>query len=339
MKKIWSWMILLAALVLAACSEDAEQRDDVRDNPLQVTAVTRAGGFSNAGDPFSPIQVYMTSGNKKTEGQFVYDTDIDKWYSTIGVKEETNYIYGFSPAAIATSDIQPLSGSDYSNGAVLTLSNLSAVTGDDICVIVGVDNNPLPVTPQFGAFKFVKGDPNFINVLLDHVYAGIDFTFKIGAQYNKLRDIRLKRMELQSTKTVEKVVITLKPNTTNTSPITDIKYVTNESSQQAPIYDYETDPEQGKWLTPEGVTILGCIAPITTIANNMVLTCTYDVYDKRGTCVRRDCTSTNDLSKSISEEAVERGRKSTITLTVEPTYLYQLSEPELDSPTIIVNSY
>jgi hypothetical protein len=339
MKKIWSWIFLLAALTLAACSEDTEQKDGVRENPLQVATVTRSGGFSNASDSLSPIQIYMTSGNKKTEGEIVYDPDLSKWYSTIGVKEETNYIYGFSPATIATSDIQPLSGSDYSNGAVLTLSNLNAVTGDDICVIVGVENSPIPVTPQFGAFKFVKTDPNFICVLLDHIYAGIDFTFKIGEKYNDLRDIRLKRMELQSTKTVEKIVVTMTPNSTGTSPITDIKYVTNESSQQAPIYDYETDPEQGKWLTPDGVTILGCIAPITTIANNMMLTCTYDVYDKRGTCVRRDCTSTNDLSKSISEEAVERGRKSTITLTVEPTYLYQLSEPELDNPTIVVSSY
>ena len=338
MEKMKSWIFLMAALVLVACSEDSEQSDGVREQPLQVTDVTRAAdGFSDAGDDFSPIQIYMTSGNKKTEGQIVYDPDIRKWSSTIGVKEDVNYIYGFSPAFIATSDIQPLSGSDYSNGAVLTLSNLNAVTGDDICVVVGVENNSVPVTPKFGAFKFAKSDPNYICVLLDHVYAGLDFIFKIDSYYNELRDIRLKRMELQSTKTVEKVVIKLTPNADNTNPITDIQYVINDKSQQAPIYDYETGPDQGKWLTTTGVTILGCIAPQTTIANNLVLTCTYDVYDKRGTCVRRDCTATNDLSRSIKEEAVERGKKSTITLTVEPTYLYQLSEPELDNPTIRVN--
>jgi hypothetical protein len=34
--------------------------------------------------------------------------------------------------------------------------------------------------------------------------------------------------------------------------------------------------------------------------------------------------------------SMRRGKKTSLTLTVEPTYLYQLSEDELDNPTIVV---
>lgn len=340
MKKIW--YILIAALVLAACSEDSEQREDTA-SPLYLTHVTRASSdisISDADEEQAPIQVFIASGSKQTEGQFVYDAG--KWTSTIGVKETMNYIYGFSPATVAFGEISMLPGAtDYSGGAVLTLSNLSAVTGDDVCVVVGVEKSQNPVTPNFGTFQFKKEDPNYVCLLLDHVYAGVDFKFKIGKEYHEMREIRLKKMELQAVKTVKKAIVTVKANTTDTNPITSINYETENNSEQAPIYDYEADtrPEnsRGMLLTEDGVTILGCFAPDKTIANSLVLTCTYDVYNKKGTCVRENCTAINDLS-GMSEDTVERGKKSKIVLTIEPTYLYALSDDELNNPTITISN-
>ena len=353
MKKIG--YILIAAVVLVACSGDPEQWDD-KGAPLHLMDVTRAPSgiaISDANEVQAPIQIFMTTGTKIYEGQFIYTPGVSPasgtWTSTIGVKDEENYIYGFSPATAAAGFIEPLTGgaTDYSGGAKIKLSNLSAVTGDDVCVVVGVKKvgaNEI-VTPNFGVFKYMRTDDNYICLLLDHIYAGLDVKCKIGEEYHKLRDIRLKKVELQAKKTVKDVTITLTASPTdddaNPNPISSINYnYETTSNQQSAIYDYETDtnPDNstGIILTESGVTILGCFAPDVDIANHLVLKCTYDVYYK-GTCVRENCTATNNLSV-INEATVERGKKSTIVLTVEPTYLYQLSEDELNNPTITISN-
>jgi hypothetical protein len=49
--------------------------------------------------------------------------------------------------------------------------------------------------------------------------------------------------------------------------------------------------------------------------------------------VRENCVAVNSLA-GIDLSTVTRGKKTTLTLTVEPTYLYQLSDDELDNPGI-----
>ena len=77
---------------------------------------------------------------------------------------------------------------------------------------------------------------------------------------------------------------------------------------------------------PEGVT-------------KLELTSTYDVYDRKGNLVRENSKATNTIPLDIFSGQSEfyRGSRYTITLTVNPTYLYVLSEDELDSPTLVVN--
>ena len=64
---------------------------------------------------------------------------------------------------------------------------------------------------------------------------------------------------------------------------------------------------------------------------------TYDVYDKQGNITRSNCTADNvlDVPKLfIPELIVQRGKMYTVNLTVQPSYLYVLSDPDLDNPTI-----
>ena len=69
---------------------------------------------------------------------------------------------------------------------------------------------------------------------------------------------------------------------------------------------------------------------------------TYDVYvidnNKIGSRVREDCVAVNDLSVLTGLASLTRGKRTTINLTVEPTYLYQLSDDEIDNPGIKVSS-
>ena len=336
MKKIW--MIVMMGVMLGACSEDSEQTFDV----LQLSEVTRAG-ISDAGEYQSPIQIFLMAGTSKTEGNFVYNTDSKTWTSTIGVKENDNYIYGFSPSNAAAGTISPITSGavDYSAGAVMTLNNLNAVGGDDLCVVVGVKggstDEPTPGTPAFGAFEFKKqGTNNYVSLLLDHLYAAIEFKIKIGAKYNELRDIYLKKMELQSAKTVSQAVITLTANTAGTNPITDVRFTSSDKAQANTVYDYGTDASttQGlKLVATDGTPFVSYCAPITGMGSHLKLICTYDVYNKKRTKVRENCVAENSLD-GLSGLTIERGKKSVINLTVEPTYLYQLSEDELDNPGI-----
>ena len=343
MKKIW--MILMLGVMLGACSEDSEQTFDV----LQLSEVTRAASdIIDAGEAHSPIQIFLMSGTSKTEGNFVYNTDSKTWTSTIGVKENDNYIYGFSPSDAAAGTISPITSGavDYSAGAVMTLNNLNAVGGDDLCVVVGVKGTSKgataeeAVTPDFGAFEFKKqGTNNYVSLLLDHLYAAIEFKIKIGTKYSELRDIHLKKMELQSAKTVSKAIVTLTANTTCANPITDVSYTTANEPQTNTVYDYGTDASTttGLPLTVAGTSFVSYCAPMTDMKpSNLKLICTYDVYNKKGTKVRENCVAENSLA-GLSGLTIARGKKSVINLTVEPTYLYQLSEDELDNPGIKIS--
>ena len=86
----------------------------------------------------------------------------------------------------------------------------------------------------------------------------------------------------------------------------------------------EYQPFQGH-LMPFGVTKIKLIS-------------TYDVYDKKGNLVRQGCTATNTLNLSMfsGQTEAKRGCRYTIDLTINPTYLYVMSDPDLDNPTVKV---
>ncbi len=384
---------LLAALLFVACSKDSDQAGGelvpVPGNPtpgnstpavpgetestLNLVAATRALSaeeVSDATDAFSPIQLFLMSDNDNTalsnkrEGQFTYAAG-QGWSCNIGLKNTYNCIYGFSPSTAASATISLLDGeTSYKNGAVLTLNNISSVAGKDICVIVGISHasnkNDVTAIPDRGKFYFKKNTQNYVSLLLDHLFAQINFTIKIDADYHELRSIKIKKLELLSNKTLTALTIPLTAYTSDKSPIGDVTYTVsdlaaNDSEPTGVLYDYTVDTtpanSEGLELTVEGKTIPGFFAPdgAGTIGDNMAIRCTYDVYaydvfdSKKCTRVRENCVSVNQLptvKKKLADASLaplNRGERTAITLTVKPTYLYQLSDRELDNPTIIVN--
>ena len=68
-----------------------------------------------------------------------------------------------------------------------------------------------------------------------------------------------------------------------------------------------------------------------------VLRSTYDVYDTKGNKVRQNCKAENKIDPYIlfnKLSNLDRGKKYIINLTVKPTYLYVMSDPDLDNPTV-----
>ena len=341
-------LMLTAIVVFAACSDQSEQTEEMASEHLQLAGLTRTPmktegtpGVYDANEDYSLIQVYMAYDSGINEGQFGYDPDTKEWSSNIGIMSGRQYyVYGFSPATAATGTI---SSTDYSQGATLTLNGLKTVTADDVCVVVGVQSVSNRETApdwgtncgQFGFQALGKGE-NFICLLLDHLFAGINFKIKVEENYNDRRTIKLKKMKLNVTGyATANVTIKLKKTDNGSDPIDIITYEQTGNSQSADLFDAEDGDLLELSTTEQSIT--GSLWP--TLNKKMVLVSTYNVYDKKGTCVRENCVSENaiDLNK-VSGFEMKHGNQVTISLTVEPTYLYQLSEPELDNPTIVVNS-
>ena len=371
-----SWLFLLAVLLLVACSEESEQTgtpvnpqpkpDTIsvpvpQEVPLMLVGATRGAesvyDAATLSDIHSPIQFFLMSGisesaiNQKREGEFFYDSEAATpgWSSTIGVKDSHNCIYGYSPATIGLCAISTIDGSSsYRDGAMMKLTNLSAASGNDLCVIVGVRHGTTKAatddTPEKGQFYFNMAAENYVSLLLDHLFARIDFKIKIGTEYNKLRFIKIKKIELQSTYELTGVTVKLTPTAT------DVSYTTVAAAADAPstgtLYDFTVDDDnpEGKELTVDGTDFPGFFAPGDGVARGLTLVCTYDVYaidivnNKIGSRVREDCVAVNDLSGLTGLVTMTRGQKTTINLTVEPTYLYQLSDDEIDNPRIKVDN-
>lgn len=296
------------------------------------------------------------------------------WKSTIGVeKDKQYYIYGFMPRSGAeTATITSLNGTDgddFANGAVITLNNYDALTKADVSVIVGLRwatalekiNGIDPATGSdvpLGHFSYMgmdEGD-NRIFVLLKHIYAGLHFATAVDPVYAALRTIRITKVELTAVniRPTVNLRITLTANNTGTDPLTNVEYLpTSTPTENMTISLYEktdaTDDlgEEVPVYVPNSTDcfkdFLGCLVPAST--NSFVLKTTYDVYDKNvttehpeGNLIRKGCVAENTINPEIVEHFpnLGAGELFTINLLIKPTYLYMMSDPDLDNPTITI---
>jgi len=299
---------------------------------------------------------------------------VSVWKSNIGVeKDKQYYIYGFMPRSGAeTATITSLNGTDgddFKNGAVITIANYDALTTADVSVIVGLRwatalekiNGIDPATGSdvpLGHFSYMGMDEgeNRIFILLKHIYAGLHFATAVDPVYAALRTIRITKVELTAVGIKEKVdlAITLTANTTGADPLTSVVYTpTSSSATDKTITLYEktdaTDDlgEEVPVYVPNSTDcfkdFLGCLVPAST--NSFVLKTTYDVYDKNvttehpeGNLIRKGCVAENTINPQIVEHFpnLGAGELFTINLLIKPTYLYMMSDPDLDNPTITI---
>lgn len=223
-----------------------------------------------------------------------------------------------------------------------------------------------PLRPGFFKTKIKstgESGNNFIYLLFDHLYASLRFRFKVDPIYAALRTIRLKKLELISYSSDTggevyakfNVRITLKKTDDGSSPIVgSVVYTPDESSTSVPpvpIFEGDT-----KLKTDATTNFMGCFVPGDN--TYFKLRSTYDVYDKNlnkdtggnpildedgepvGNLIRKDCQAENtiDLRKWFGNDLMTtRGHSYSLTMTVQPTYLYVLSDPDLNNPTVKIN--
>lgn len=288
------------------------------------------------------IHMFFTrQGEEPEQGSFRKSGE--KWTSLVEMTESgPYYLYGFIPENVVgrVPSISPITGG-YEKGAVISLTKLSSVVPADVCVTVaagGGDGNGPYADYGIGKFAFSGGN-SYIYLLFDHLYASLCFQFKVDAEYNKLRTIRIKQLRLKSEymKKYYDATITLTGQTNGTSPITDISFNGSSYSETADglLFNAERASSEITLKDNEYSEFLGCFVPGNY--NRFTLETTYDVYDKKDNRVRKDCVAENYIYTNSYLETGQSWRRGTmlkLSLTVIPTYLYMLSEPDLDNPTV-----
>ena len=351
--QIWHWLTrsLLAGglLLLAACSEDSEEQ--MNGNRLQLLSATRASGAYPLGTGDYLLKMYIapatSEGTMKTADYSYSSSGSLKWTSTspTSISEETQYfIYGYMYMRTDENTIQDskvnVSAPDggYASGINFTMRDLPAITDDDICLVVGVQrvsnpdvNNAGRVCDpevleegKYGYFSGVAGE-NYVNLLMDHLYSQLVLKFTVDADYSKLRKIKLKRLTLTAAETV-----TAEVNIRRNSGIGSPTYTPGSSTKAWPIF---SSTEGVELVASPSVIDLPARYCAPGIFSTVTLVSTYDVYDRQGNLIREGCTATNKFSIG----GMDHGVKKTLTLTVVPTYLYVLGDPDLDNPTVKFN--
>lgn len=340
-------------------------------NPTYGTIYDPNGMFANQKNLVNKsIGVFFTNDiDAPIEGTFTFRNSDNTWHLTTEIETKTYQLYGYIPKEDATSASISHNGS-YSNGAVLTIYGLKTVTPSDVCVIVGANNGPdedhdggltmgnFDVDAKATDINSNSGIGNFIYLLFDHIYSALRFSFKLDAEYAALRTIRLRKLELiayandsgGAVRAKYNARITLLKNNSGASPIVgDVVFEADNSSASVapvPLYDWENDPAKYVTLTAANPQqFMGCFVPGDHTYFKLITT--YDVFDNNatpthpdGNLIRQGCRAENtfDLrSKLSSYMETVRGQRYSYTITVNPTYLYVLSEPDLDNPTLTIN--
>ena len=385
--------LLVVSGVLAGCSD--EQAERVGEY-VTLQAQSVVGGYEEEGetrsfsptrsDPTSPswapgyylyddlngsfegrknlmkksISAFFTSdGQTPVEGTFFYRSYDSTWQlDNIEVTGGSYFLYGFIPSEDAESATIAPNGS-YSDGAVLTINGLNAVTPSDVCVIIGAKDGTDKKTAlglQQGHFateiKTGESSHNYIFLLFDHLYSALRFSFTVDANYAQLRTIKLRKLELIAysddhgggVKAKYDATITLRKNDAGTTPIEGRVAFTpvSTSANVAPVPLYEWDGDAAHDLvlsTTEPADFMGCFVPGDHVY--FKLRSTYDVYDRQKNLIREHCQAENSIdlrTKFGSFISTTRGHSYSYTIKVQPTYLYVLSEPDLDNPTVEIEN-
>lgn len=340
--------------------ESVEKDDAQKSKPL---------GWTRAVTPWSPPSGYVKPAEHEAIGAFFtkspstsdpyriyYKEEEDKWYlkGVKGSEDELTpgdyQLYGYMPYNAADVSVAP--NTDYADGAVVTLNGLKSVMTQDVCVMVGAKDGTDAETVtglQTGHFGCTMksggtGNENYLFMLFDHIYAALSFRFRMDEKYAELRTIHLKQLMLTAytdntfTSLKKKnmtATIALKKNDDDLSPIQSISFEDDdESGDMEPITIFT-----GEEVLGTGDDWTDDIAYVPYTADSYVLRSIYDVYDKQGNLIRQNCAAENMITPLaiLNLANLERGKKYILKLTIAPTYLYVLSDPDLDNPTVVVD--
>lgn len=372
------WLVGIAALLsLGGCSADEEQLSPQEQSipfglltsylspyeaveapePRQSKGVTRSGwtppaGFTEAPEPI-PVGAFFTTPPATSDARRIWcntNGAEDVWLlSGESLDPGSYHLYGYMPYNAASVTIMP--NGTYDEGAVLVMNGLNNVSSKDVCVMVGAKEGTSADDVedlQAGQFSCLMrsggpGNSNYLFLLFEHLYVALRFRFRVDTDYDRIRTIHLKRLELTACtsntyRTLKKETINatvrLQANNTGDSPIQSVAYENNPGSPtMSPIL---LNKEEVVLQTGENWKTMDAYVPQNS--QYFILRSTYDVYDKMGNMIRKNSVAENklDILSILKTASLERGHEYILKLTVAPTYVYKLSDEDVDSPAAVL---
>ena len=335
MKKGISHILVIMALLFAAgCSKDAADHTESAQEPqpasLKVVGLTRA---TSGNTDWDDIHIYLTSsGTQVAEGKFGYANDTKEWSTHLKLKSGagTFRLYGFMPDDPSlTASLQNVTTVD----AQIKLENVNPLTTIDYCVVTGVRqvetaSDHTSATRGMFSFDYDSYRQNYINLFLDHLMSRLVFNMKISPTYDAVRTIKVKKMTLKLADISSmSVTVTFSDN----HGISAISYLPTGAAANSCIIENEE-----KTLTTSPAAICtGYMVPDNVFINKLELETEFEVYNKKGNKIA-ERTAVNKLTEPLAE--LQRGEERTLLLTIDPSYLYVLSDPDLDNPTITIDN-
>ncbi len=168
---------------------------------------------------------------------------------------------------------------------------------------------------------------------MDHLMAKATVSFRIDEVYSSIRTIKITKCSIIATKS------TLEGNHTynfKTSTLTPATWEPSGTSKSIDIMDgasaiFQDDNDDGGMILTTTSQDMGwlCFLPLNGRAPALTLSVEYDVYDLKGNCTRTKQTTQNiNLLGRVSSPAA--GNDYHIKVTVAPTYLYMLSDDDVE---------
>lgn len=310
--------------------------------PLRVVGMTRSGDETDVPDPMKgqSIKLFLDDGNSiKPSDPATYQGRTASNTTSLLVKPGADYqVFGFLPSdANALSDDtngnSSVTVNRQENTATLTIENLAPLSTKDVCVVIGVKGKLAPNEKVVaGSFKYhapENTEEGFgVSLLVDHLFAAMEFNLSVDAAYAAIRTIKLKKVVMKSTSAQKvKAVITLKMNDDGTNPITNTIFTSSELEQKKIVLYEDENGTPLQVSTP--IKFAGFYS--ASLGSNLSIESTYDIYDWKGKLIDENRTAVNNLASVLSNiTSITRGKKVELTLTVVPTYLYVLSDTDAE---------
>ncbi len=359
MKK--GYCMMAVALLMAACAEDnlQEVRPDGKvrvdvgcESQTEVQVGTRAAadGYTEfGGADYDGVQLGVIAWQKNTQkydqgfATYSYSNGAGKWTSNVYLAKQTYNVYGYMPHNGEANSIKPDLGSEAnpSTFAMKWTGQPTFATKPVLASVGSARSTASSVTDgSFSVDVDRVGQEEKINFRMNHLLAKLNLRFYLPEPYADKRQIKVTQVTLGGAQGVaNRYDITCSYDargalTTTYAPMQGAPATGNN-------YPYK-DPD-GLLLTTSK-QLFGTyyfVPDAVNRSNLMTLTVTYNVYDKNGTLTREHQTATNAkiaLHKVNNvAQATQVAHEYTANVKVVPSYLYVLSDGDMQNPYIVLN--
>lgn len=358
------YCMMAVALLMAACAEDnpldvrpdGKVRVDVgceSQTEVQVGTRAAADGYTEfGGADYNGVQLGVIAWQKNTQkydqgfATYSYSNGAGKWTSNVYLAKQTYNVYGYMPHNGEANSIKPDLGSE-ANFAMKWTGQPTFATKPVLASVGAAKSSSSSSSVANGSFEVdvdQVGQEEKINFRMNHLLAKLNLWFYLPEPYADKRQIKVTQVTLSGGQGVPNqydITCSYDDNGALTTTYTPM--------QGAPAtgntYPYTAENAADGLLLTTDKQLFGTyyFVPdaVNRSSNLMTLTVTYNVYDKKDNLTREHQTATNAriaLHKVNNvAQATQVAHEYTANVKVVPSYLYVLSDGDMQNPYIVLN--